>query len=435
MTRRKTNPLAVLRQICLSAGSRFEPEPVLQNCVEALGQALGASRCLIHQRDAAGHMHVSHEWSERNVLPFGIGNQLLTPSAYLCHQTLATVAVNDVLEDARFQEAMDRQLFRQTAVRSALAAPISSRNQELGLLEVHRCKRAHKWTQADIELVETASAHVAIVLQSARVLAEQERLTHSLANMNQDLSRLYVELATKDEQIDRFMHLISHDLRAPVVAIEGLVNLLKQQYESEAPDSKPRRYLELIMRSAEQITGLTGALLEYAKLGQSNIQLQQVDCDELVREIWQRLTIATNDVDLEIFTPLPVVRADRAMLARIFQNLLENALKYRKPAGRALVDVTCTETDTHWQFAVNDDGIGFHPSESAGLFDIFTRLKHARTKPGSGIGLASVLELARLHRGSAWATGRPGKGATFYFTLAKEIGELTAPPVVSATAQ
>jgi len=435
LSRRKITALAVLRRIFGSMGTKFEPEPVFKNCVQVLGTSLEAGRCLIYQRDADGHLHVTHEYAGQGVVPYGIGNAALTPGAYLAHQTLTSVSVDDVLDDARFQANMDRQLFTEMSVKSALCTPILSGGIELGLLEVHMCKQAHRWTEAEVELLETAAGQVAIIAHSCRLLAEQEKLTDSLATMNQDLSWLYVELATKDEQIDRFMHLVSHDLRAPVVAIEGLVNLLKQSYEGEAPDSKPRRYLELILRSAEQITGLTGALLEYAKLGQMSVQLSDVDTGELVREIWQRLSISEPDIHLEIFSALPMVRADRAMLARIFQNLLENSIKYRSPGARAVVDVTCTEATDHWQFTVNDDGIGFHPGEADHLFDIFARLKQARSKPGSGIGLASVLELAKLHGGRAWASGRPGKGATFYFTIAKDVPDRSVPRAVAAVSR
>ncbi len=435
MPRRNITPLSVLRRIFGSMETRFEPDAVFAKCVEILSEALGSGRCLIYQRDAEGHLHVTHEYARPEVMPYGIGNAALTPSAYLAHQTLATVSVDDVAEDPRFQATMDRQLFTEMGVKSALCTPILAGGVELGLVETHMCKRARQWTEAEIELLETVADQVAIIAHSSRLLADQKKLAHCLATMNQDLSWLYVELATKDEQIDRFMHLISHDLRAPVVAIEGLVNLLKQSYENEAPDSKPRRYLELILKSAEQITGLTGALLEYAKLGQMSIQLADVDTGEMVREIWQRLALSESNIDLEIFSPLPVVRADRAMLARIFQNLFENAIKYRKPVDRAVIDITCAETSDHWQFAVNDDGIGFHPGEADQLFDIFTRLKQARSRPGSGIGLASVLELSKLHGGTAWAAGRPGKGATFYFTIAKSIPERSVPRAAAAVSR
>ncbi|MBI4532613.1 MAG: GAF domain-containing protein, partial [Candidatus Melainabacteria bacterium] len=243
-------------------------------------------------------------------------------------------------------------------VLSFLATPILLKGSELGLIGIHHCKQIHHWSHDEIDLVETVAAQLGVLIQSSNVLKEQEKLANSLATMNQDLSKLYVELAAKDEQIDRFMHLISHDLRAPIVAIEGLVDLLKQMFKDEPAESKLRRYLDLISKSTTQITGLTAALLDYARLGQSTLHLEQVDTAELVREIWARCTLGVSNIDLEIFGTLPVVHADRARLTQVFQNILENAVKYRRLEGQAMVDITCQESENFWQFAVNDNGIG-----------------------------------------------------------------------------
>lgn len=421
MKRTKTSiSLNVIRRINRAVVAGSNPEQALSTCVTALGQVLAASRCFIHQRDEEGMYPVTHEFTAGETSPVGISNTLLMPISYLAHQSMSTIFSDDVLADSRFAQPMDRQIHEGMDVRSAAAAPIATDGRELGQIVVHFSGQAHKWTPAELDLIETVAGQAAMIMQMARNLSEKERLSGALAGMNEDLSKLYVELARKDEQLERFMSFISHDLRAPVVAIQGLVDLLKAHYESEPPDSKPRRYLEIILKSAAQINSLTTALIDYRRLGQSTINLEEVDTAELVREIWQRATVGIDDIDLDIFSDLPRVSADRAKLSRIFQNLIENAVKYRKPRGRARVDVTCQETETMWQFAVNDDGIGFSPQDADRLFDIFTRLKQASNRPGSGIGLTSVLEIARLHGGNAWATGRPGKGATFYFTLAKE---------------
>lgn len=418
--------LAVLRTIVESAGRRFDPDPVLETCVKEVGNALVCSRCFLYLIDSDGFIRLSHEFVLSDALPIGAGSDILTPVSYLARQTGATVQADDTLNDSRFLDAMNQQLLKEMSMLAAACVPVQSHGLMLGLLEVHQCDRSRRWTAAEIGLLETVASFLSMFLQSCRVFADQQKQADVLARMNEDLSRLYVEIANKDAQIDKFMHLISHDLRAPVVAIQGLVDLLKKGYANDPPDSKPRRYLELILLSAEQITSLTGALLDYARLGQSSLSLSEIASEALVKETWQRFSISVPDAELEVFGSLPSVRADRAKLTQIFQNLMENAIKYRNQQGRLIVDVTCQETETHWQFAVNDNGMGFHPNDAVKLFDLFARLKEARIKPGSGIGLASVMEIARLHGGSAWAVGRPGKGSTFYFTIAKKILERPA---------
>ncbi|GEM_PF-2891928 len=413
-----------MRSISGAVGRRFDLDPILKAAVSEIARTLQVSRCFFYQLDDMGFLRLTHDWAAPGVLTrLEVAGDVVTPDAYQARQTGRTVRSDDVAKDSLFGEAMDRQLFNELAVAAAVATPVVFQGTILGLIGVHQCGAPRNWTADDVELLELAASHLSILMMGCRVFADQGTQADALARMNEDLSKLYVELAAKDAQIDRFIHLISHDLRAPVVAIQGLVDLLRKGYENEAPDSKPRRYLELITHSADQITNLTGALLEYARLGQSSLALSEVDTGALLREVWQRLALKAEDAELAVFESLPVVRADRAKLSQIFQNLLENAIKYRSPEGRLIVDVTCQESDSQWQFAVNDNGLGFHPSQAESLFDLFARLKEVRNKPGSGIGLASVMEIARLHGGTAWAIGRPGKGATFYFTVSKKIAE------------
>lgn len=422
----------MLRRIAEAAGRRFIPEPLLETTVNEVGKALRASRCFFYRIDDGGFAQVSHEYLVPGVAAIGVGCDIVTPVAYSARQSSATVSSEDTLNDPRFAEAMSQQIFKEFGVRAAVVSPVIHEGMTLGLLGVHQCDDKREWSPDELELLETVTTLLAMCLQSCRVFANQQAQSEVLAQMNEDLSRLYVELAGKDAQIAKFMHLISHDFRSPVVAIRGLVDLLKKEYESQPIDSKPRRYLELILHSTEQVTHLTGALLEFARLGQSSLSLSEVNTEELVRGIWQRCSVNVPDVKLEIFGTLPVVRADRSRLVQIFQNLIENAIKYRNHSGPLVVDVSCQETDGFWQFAVIDNGVGFHPSEAERLFDLFVRLKEVRTKPGSGIGLASVMEIARLHGGTAWAAGRPGKGATFHFTISKNILDK---PVVAPTKQ
>jgi signal transduction histidine kinase len=382
--------------------------------------------------DEGGFVRLKNEWEAEGIAPIGHDSDIVTPVTYQARQTGRTEKVEDARNDKRFSDSIDRHIFEELNVISAIATPVVYEGSVLGLLGAHQCDRQRAWSPEDEELLETVASFVGMILESGRVFVAQDSQAHVLAAMNEDLSRLYVELAAKDAQIDKFMHLISHDLRAPVVAIRGLVDLLKKEYEDQPPDSKPRRYLELILHSAEQITQLTTALIDFARLGQSSLNLSSVDTSVLVKEIWQRFSIGAPDAELEVFGTLPVVRADHSKLVQIFQNLIENSIKYRQKDGRLIVDVTCQETEDDWQFAVNDNGMGFHPSKADGLFDLFARLKEVRNKPGSGIGLASVMEIARLHGGKAWAVGRPGKGATFYFTISKKIVER---PAVAAARQ
>lgn len=421
--RTSTKNVKILQQIAGAVGPRFELDPVLKVAVQELGDYLQCSRCFVNQFDEKGVMTVTQQYTAEGILPLGQDTVIVMPGVYHSQQTVSTVKSEDALEDPRFKDTMEIKVLKDLQVQSLLATPISFKGSVLGFLGIQQCNKVRRWSEDEVELVEAVAAQLSIIMRSFNNFAEQESLTDSLARMNQDLSQLYVQLRAKDEQIGKFMHLISHDLRSPIIAIKGVIELLKKEYENDPVDSKPRRYLDLIVKSAEQVTALTTALLDYSRIGRSDLKLEMVNTEELVTELWNRLAIGEDNASLELFSALPVVRADKIRLSRAFQNLLENSLKYRQEEGECKVDVSWQDTEDSWQFAVNDNGIGFHPSQSEELFDIFTRLNDDHHKPGSGIGLASVLEIARLHGGKAWATGRPGKGSTFYFTISKKINE------------
>jgi two-component system, sensor histidine kinase and response regulator len=261
------------------------------------------------------------------------------------------------------------------------------------------------------------------------LVAQQQR--KQLEVVNRELERIVdsrtrellaanQELQEKNRQIEDFVHVVSHDLRSPVVSIQGLSGVLLDEYRDRLNDVESLHYLELIKKSAEQMSALLDDLLQFSRVGRAQLKIEDVDCNLLVKDVWARFEPLHHDMAFQIERALPLVRADYYKLSQIFSNLFDNAIKYRGKIDAPKVVVTYEESTDNWHFIVSNNGPGFDPRFREKIFEIFQRLSDANEQPGSGIGLPIVRKIAQLHGGHAWADSIPGEGSSFHFTLAKK---------------
>jgi len=235
------------------------------------------------------------------------------------------------------------------------------------------------------------------------------------------------ELKEKNQQIENFVYLVSHDLRSPIVSIQGLAGVLREEYQKQLCEGEGLNYLELIQKNASQMSALIDDLLEFMRVGRSSLVLEPVDSDQLAREVWARFSSLSHGVSFEIREKLPIIRADSHKLSQVLSNLFDNAIKYRGTADVPKVVVSYEENEENWHFIVSNNGIGFDPRHSEKIFELFQRLSNVHDKPGSGIGLPIVRKLSQLHGGHAWAEGRVGTGSSFHFTISKNISPSSNP--------
>jgi PAS domain S-box-containing protein len=251
---------------------------------------------------------------------------------------------------------------------------------------------------------------------SARKQAEAEvgRLT---ASLEERVRARTAELEAANQELESFSYSVSHDLRAPLRHIAGFIEMLQKRTAS-AVDADSRRLMEDIAHSAGRMSRLIDALLEFSRLGRTDLRKTRVPLGGLVQSAQSELRheIAGRKIEW-VIAPLPEVDADPALLLQVLINLLANALKYSRPRAVARLEVGARPEATEVICHVRDNGVGFDMRYADKLFGVFQRLHRPSEFEGTGIGLATVRLIVHRHGGRTWAEGVPDAGATFYFSL------------------
>jgi len=229
------------------------------------------------------------------------------------------------------------------------------------------------------------------------------------------------QLRRINEELKDFIHAVSHDLKNPLIAIQGFSARLLKSYQEQLGD-KGRGYLEHINTSVHRIEVLVADLLTLSRIGRIVSSFEDVSCLEVINEV---ATVIENrlqekGIQLSVAPDLPVIRGDKERLYQIFENLLVNAAKFTGKASIPKIEVGYEERDGFYQFFVRDNGIGIEPKYQSEIFEKFRRLKEIPDDEGTGLGLAIVHRIVTNGGGDVWVESEKGKGATFYFTVPKQ---------------
>ncbi len=224
-------------------------------------------------------------------------------------------------------------------------------------------------------------------------------------------------LKQSNEDLERFAYVASHDLQEPLRTIVSFTQLLERRYR-EKLDAAATEYIEFIVSSGKRMQALINDLLEYSRITTQGRAFQPVTPDTLIQEILDLLHLEIEETGAAItHDPLPAVVADPVQLRQVFQNLITNAIKFRRPGIRPEIRISAQPLNGMVRFSVSDNGIGIEPEYRDRIFVVFQRLHTMEQYPGTGIGLAIVKRIVERHAGRIWVESEPGKGSTFHFTL------------------
>jgi len=237
------------------------------------------------------------------------------------------------------------------------------------------------------------------------------------ADLEQRVAKRTCELEAAVKELEAFSYTVSHDLRAPLRAVNGFAEIVLDEYGPKLPEDG-QRLLERINNGGKRMGQLIDDLLTFSRLGRKTLELRPVDMERLVREVLEELNPAADDRKIDIKTgKIPNCQGDPALIKQVWANLLSNALKYTRDRRPAVMEVGYEQSEGKTVYFVRDNGVGFDMRYSNKLFGVFQRLHRAEEFEGTGVGLAIVQRIVQRHGGRVWAESELNHGATFYFTV------------------
>jgi PAS domain S-box-containing protein len=331
---------------------------------------------------------------------------------------------NDFLSDPSTLPWSDRA--KRASWRASAALPIRRKGVPVGALSVYAHESGY-FGERERALLEETAADVSYALEHLDQVSETRRAEAEVRELNAELERRVEErtaqLETANRELEAFSYSVSHDLRAPLRAIEGFAGMIVEDASGTLAEETLRR-LDVIRANARRMSALIDALLRFSRLGRHELRRDRVDMAELARSAFEEAVAdaaARARIDLRI-DELPDAEGDASLLRQVWVNLLGNAAKYAAGRERPVVEVTAIPGAARTTYRVRDNGVGFDPRYVDKLFRVFERLHAPDAFEGTGIGLALVKRIVQRHGGEVSAEGREGEGASFSFSVPSAAG-------------
>ena len=304
---------------------------------------------------------------------------------------------------------------------SAAYVPMVVNGQVTGLLETQSV-RLNAYGPSEVALLGPAANQIGLAIENARLYEAMQRELGERTRIEGSLEETLVELQRSNADLEQFAYVASHDLQEPLRMVGSFVQLLGDRYRGQL-DADADDFIGFAVEGATRMRQLINDLLEYSRVNRVSRPFGPTDVEAVLARALRNLEFLTGDTGLIItHDPLPTVTADASQLTQVFQNLLDNAIKFHgvePPRVHITARQTSegSETSKVWEFSVRDNGIGIDPEYQERIFGVFSRLHTRDRYSGNGIGLAICKKVIERHGGRMWVESALGAGATFYFTI------------------
>lgn len=441
IARQKTE---VLRGAMLTLSSTLDTDVILDKLLDFLGQILPYDSASVFLKEENGYRVVAVRGFEDSVALLGrvfpLGNPLM--------ERLERDRTPIILSDA--QKVPDFASWGDTwHIHGWLGAPMIAGGNVLGVITVDN-RHMNAYNEADARIMQAFANQAALALENASLynrirqyaetlearveertaelqtrLQEIETLNQALANLLEDIQAINRKMEAASQrlqeantELEAFTYSVSHDLRAPLRAVQGFADILLEDYASQLDDAG-KHYLSRIRESTRHLDTLIQDLLAYSRLTSAELVLQPIQLARVVQEVLrqQHTAIEQQGAIVEVASSLPVVLGDTPTLMQIFGNLISNALKFTHPERKPEIRVWAQAEGSHWRVWVEDNGIGIAPQYQKQIFRIFERLHGEETYPGTGVGLAIVQKAVERLHGEVGVESEPGRGSRFWVLL------------------
>jgi PAS domain S-box-containing protein len=330
--------------------------------------------------------------------------------AFLGHRQAWLAGKN--VYDVNMNEDADRSIANDRAVLAA------GRLVELPEQEVSLPDKGRRIIQTTkIPLLSDADGKPQYLLSIGLDITEKKQAEQEIRALNSRLEARASELEATNKELESFSYSISHDLRAPLRAIDGYAQMIEEDY-GEHLDSEGARYLSQVREHSKRMGALIDDLLRFSRLGRQAMNCRELDMNALVQEVVADVLRDQDGPPPEIeLGALPRAQADGVQMRQVWVNLISNAIKYSGRVERPCIRISGSSGGTEALYSVADNGAGFDMAYYGKLFGVFQRLHSAEEFAGTGVGLAIVQRAVARHGGKVWAEGKVNEGAKFFFTL------------------
>jgi light-regulated signal transduction histidine kinase (bacteriophytochrome) len=308
---------------------------------------------------------------------------------------------------------LEKTALQREGLRSRLLVPLIIQERVVGVLSA-ASRQPSAFSEENQHILATVAEQLAIAIQNARLY---EQVQHHTAELEQRVLERTAQLNAVNHELEAFAYSVSHDLRAPLRALDGFSAALLSQYQGQL-DEQGQHYLDRIQAASGRMGQLINDLLNLSRITRREMSRQQVDLSSLAQEIAAELHTSNPQRQVEVvIADEMTVQGDAPLLRIVLENLMNNAWKFTGQQPQAHIEVGMTQQSGECVYFVRDNGAGFDMAYVNKLFAPFQRLHSMQEFPGTGIGLVTVQRIITRHGGRIWTEAAVNQGAAFYFTL------------------